>query len=283
MKSPMQMQTSQGAARGGRTASKQPSAVWDVRIVVSGLPMQSCAVLLSGAPGHILVDTGFPQHEGLLLEGLHRAGVEAAQVTGVINTHYHIDHIGGNALFPNAWLYGSRHDFEWAVRIYESICSGETRREVFRTFYPEIRDEEFDRMDQARLLQLIKWMWDPAMVGDLARYRWLEDEPLNLPGIDVLPTPGHTPKHISLIVNGSDDRYLVVGDARAFQDESAIGYDMPPYCHADYHESRRRISQFEGILIPGHDDPFSQSPGEESLEEETASALARQPRPEPED
>lgn len=285
MKSPMQMRTSQDAGRNGQTAAKpQPiSAAWDVRIVVSGLPMQSCAVLLSGAAGHIVVDTGFPQHESLLLEGLHRAGVEAAQVTGVINTHYHIDHIGGNALFPNAWLYGSRVDFEWAVRIYESVCSGETRREVFRTFYPEIRDEEFDRMDQARLLQLIKWMWDPAMVGDLQRYRWLEDEPLGLPGIEVLPTPGHTPKHISLIVNGSDDRYLVVGDARAFQDESALGYDMPPYCHADYQQSRRLISQFEGILIPGHDDPFSQSPDEDSYEEETASALARPPRPEAED
>lgn len=285
MKLPMQMRTSQDTARNGQTASRprQDSAVWDVHIVMSGLPMQSCSVLLSGAAGHILVDTGFPQHDGLLLDGLRRAGVEAAQVTGIINTHYHIDHIGGNALFPNAWIYGSREDFDWATNIYDCVCAGETRREVFRTFYPEIRDEEFDRMDQARLLQLIKWMWDPAMVGDLACYRWLEDDPLGLPGIEVLPTPGHTPRHISLTVNGSDGHYLVLGDARAFQDESALGFDMPPYSHADYQQSRRLISHFEGILIPGHDDPFSQSSGEESLEEETAPALARQPRPEPED
>lgn len=278
MKLRMQIRSSQDPSRteNASLASRDASRSWDVRIVMSGLPMQSCSVLMSSGDDHIVVDTGFPQHDSILLDGLQRAGVQPHQVTGVINTHFHIDHVGANAAFPNAWIFGSQVDFDWALRIYDSVCGGETRREVFRTFYPEIRDEDFDRMDQARVLQLIRWMWDPACLGDRSRYRWLEQTPLDLDGIQVLPTPGHTPGHVSLIVEGTDDRYLVLGDARAFQDENAIGYDMPPWRQAEYERSRRLINQFEGILIPGHDDPFSQSPAETADEEEEEdSALVR--------
>ncbi|MGH9483172.1 MAG: hypothetical protein ACRD1L_13885, partial [Terriglobales bacterium] len=61
-----------GAANGaGRHASAEQSArsraagaAWSVRIVVPGLPLQSCSVLLTDARGrHLVVDTGFPQHD----------------------------------------------------------------------------------------------------------------------------------------------------------------------------------------------------------------------------
>lgn len=233
---------------------------WHVRVVVPGLPLQSCSVLLSDGHGrHILVDTGFPQHDSLLLEGLQRAGVKPGDITGIINTHYHLDHFGGNFLFPQAWVYGSKADYGWARRIYESVSGGETRRDVFRTFYPEARDEEFDRMDEARVLQLLKWMWDPATLGSLDRYRWWEETPLGLPGVRVVPTPGHTPGHLALEVAGQEGAYLIVGDARAFLDDGTVGYDMPPHNHRLYERSRQLLDRFEGILIPGHDDPFSQS------------------------
>ncbi len=249
-----------GHRRNGHRPRAGGRARWQVRVVVPGLPLQSCSVLLSGSGGEqILVDTGFPQHDALLLEGLQRAGLRADDITGVINTHYHLDHFGGNFLFPRAWVYGSQRDCDWAVSIYESVSGGETRREVFRTFYPEATDAEFDRMDEARVLQLLKWMWDPATLGDLARYRWWEREELGLPGLRVVPTPGHTPGHLALAVEGIEGPYLIVGDARPFAEETAAGYDMPPHCHARFLESRKIIDGFEGILIPGHDDPFSQT------------------------
>ncbi|MGH9479246.1 MAG: MBL fold metallo-hydrolase, partial [Terriglobales bacterium] len=233
---------------------------WKVRILVPGLPLQSCSVLLTGGDGqHVVVDTGFPQHDALLLDGLQRAGLAPEAITGVINTHYHLDHFGGNFLFPQAWIYGSRLDYEWAVGIYESVSGGETRREVFRTFYPEATDEEFDRMDEARVLQLLKWMWDPASLGSLDRYRWWEERELGLAGLRIVPTPGHTPGHLSLAVEGEEGPYLILGDARAFADEGTVGYDMPPHCHTEFQRSRERIDRFRGILIPGHDEPFSQS------------------------
>ena len=248
-------------------------ARWDVRIVLTGLPLQACSVLLRRGRQRVLVDTGFTQHDTLLLEGLAQAGVEPAQITAIINTHYHLDHCGGNLLFPHAPVYGSRRDFDWALSIYESVCGGETRRDVFRQFYPEATDEEFDRMDEARLLQLIRWMWDPAVLGPRERYRWIEDSPWPFPGLRLVPTPGHTPAHFSLAVTGRDGDYMVLGDARAFAGAGPAGpgSDMPAYNHAQYQASLARIERFSGILIPGHDDPFSQN-GEEPEIARAASA-----------
>jgi glyoxylase-like metal-dependent hydrolase (beta-lactamase superfamily II) len=240
-------------------AGPRPAA-WEVRVLVPGLPLQSCSVLLTNGAERLVVDTGFPQHDALLLDALRRAGVAAADVTGVVNTHHHLDHCGANFLFPNAWVYGSKIDFDWAVAIYTSVCGGETRREKFREFYPEAREEEFDRMDEARVLQLLKWMWDPAILGDLGRYRWCEQEPLALAGLHPLPTPGHTPGHFSLRVDGTDGAYLIAGDARPFaNDDAAQGYDMPPHNAGLFRRSRRLVDEFEGLVIPGHDDPFVQS------------------------
>lgn len=242
------------------------AARWTVRILVPGLPLQSCSVLLTDARGrNVVVDTGFPQHDNLLLDGLHRAAVQPGAVMGVINTHYHLDHFGGNFLFPNAWVYGSKLDFDWAVSIYESVSGGETRREVFRTFYPEAKDEEFDRMDEARVLQLLRWMWDPATLGARERYRWCEEEALGLAGVRILPTPGHTPGHLAIAVDGAEGPTLIVGDARAFGNDGTVGYDMPPHNHAEFERSRERIDRFEGIVIPGHDDPFTQTREEVAL------------------
>lgn len=242
---------------------------WNVQVLVPGLPLQSCSVLLTDPHGlHIVVDTGFPQHDSILLDGLRRAGVAPESVAGVINTHFHLDHCGGNFLFPQAWVYGSKVDFDWALSIYDSVCGGETRREVFRTFYPEATDEEFDRMDEARVLQLLQWMWDPASLGAVERYRWCEQQELGLRGVRVVPTPGHTPGHLSLEVDGVEGPYMVLGDARPFGDDGAVGYDMPPHNHTQFQRSRQMLDRFEGILIPGHGAPFSQSgPGAGRLDE----------------
>lgn len=238
---------------------------WNVRVLVPGLPLQACSVLLSSqpdagaAPRHIIVDTCFPQHDTLLLDGLQRLRVERGEISGIINTHYHLDHCGGNFLFPQAWVYGSKLDFDWAISIYESVCGGETRREVFRTFYPEATEEEFDRMDEARVLQLLQWMWDPAILGDHGRYRWWENGDLELEGLRILPTPGHSPGHLSVHVHGVEGPYLIAGDARAFADEVGDGYDMPPHNREQFGRSRQRLDRFSGVIIPGHDDPFTQT------------------------
>ncbi|KAL6091837.1 hypothetical protein STEG23_023274 [Scotinomys teguina] len=60
--------------------------------------------------GPILVDTGGPWTRDALLEALARQGVTPGDVTLVVGTHGHSDHIGNLGLFPRAALFVS-HDF----------------------------------------------------------------------------------------------------------------------------------------------------------------------------
>lgn len=60
--------------------------------------------------GPILVDTGGPWTRDALLEALATQGVAPGDVTLVVGTHGHSDHIGNLGLFPQAALLVS-HDF----------------------------------------------------------------------------------------------------------------------------------------------------------------------------
>ncbi|XP_012614450.3 metallo-beta-lactamase domain-containing protein 1 [Microcebus murinus] len=66
--------------------------------------------LEEAARGPILVDTGGPWAREALLGALARQGVSPEDVTLVVGTHGHSDHIGNLGLFPGAALLVS-HDF----------------------------------------------------------------------------------------------------------------------------------------------------------------------------
>ncbi|KAK1344972.1 hypothetical protein QTO34_013676 [Cnephaeus nilssonii] len=66
--------------------------------------------LEEAARGPILVDTGGPWAREMLLGALAGQGVAPADVTLVVGTHGHSDHIGNLGLFPGAALLVS-HDF----------------------------------------------------------------------------------------------------------------------------------------------------------------------------
>ena len=81
----------------------------------------SVDALLVRMPGHlVLLDTGLgPTDHGVLSQSLALAGVTPAQITDVLITHDHIDHVGGlvtsdgKPAFPNAVIHISAK--EWPV------------------------------------------------------------------------------------------------------------------------------------------------------------------------
>jgi N-acyl homoserine lactone hydrolase len=92
----------------------------------------------------------------------------------VINTHLHFDHCGGNRLFAGKPIYVQRLEREAA------------------------RAEDYT---------IPEWV---DFAG--ATYVELEGEEEVLPGLRVLPTPGHTPGHQSVLVATDEGLAVVAGD-----------------------------------------------------------------------
>ncbi|MEV6591479.1 MBL fold metallo-hydrolase [Streptomyces acidicola] len=128
------------------------------------------------------------------LQRLAAAGFPQDSVDLVILTHLHADHVGWNTrevdgewvpTFPHARYLTSRTEREfWAEYDME-----EARRQMFR--------DSVIPVEQAGLLDLIDVPADGVDV---------------LPGLRLLPTPGHTPGHIALELTSRGRTALITGD-----------------------------------------------------------------------
>jgi N-acyl homoserine lactone hydrolase len=127
--------------------------------------------------GRVLVDTGLIDSTPVLDEEWSpRFDLDAIprDVVCVINTHLHFDHCGGNRLFAGTPIYVQRLEREAA------------------------RAEDYT---------ISEWV---DFEG--ATYVELEGEQEVLPGLRVVPTPGHTPGHQSVLVETDDGLAVVAGD-----------------------------------------------------------------------
>jgi glyoxylase-like metal-dependent hydrolase (beta-lactamase superfamily II) len=93
----------------GRATSVR--SILDGRLVRNGnaiLDASSTVSLVESAGKKLIVDTGSPNDLKLLQEALRTAPVRPDEVDMVVNTHLHLDHIGGNSIFPKARFYAHR-------------------------------------------------------------------------------------------------------------------------------------------------------------------------------
>jgi len=148
----------------------------------------------------VLIDTGvgesgqgFPDGAfGGLLPDLGSKGFAPSEVDVVFMSHLHADHIGwnfrqgpGGALeptFPNARYMAPKADWDTY-----------TRRAGMKMF-AHLQEQVMPLMDLG-VLDLVE--------GECA----LTSE------VTTLPTPGHTPGHMSLLVSSNGERAVIVGDA----------------------------------------------------------------------
>jgi N-acyl homoserine lactone hydrolase len=156
----------------------------------SSLPHQKIVVLayvIRHPHGLVLFDTGigegheeaerryFPIHRRPLREALASIGVDTQDVRAVANCHFHLDHCGGNPQFPGTPIFAQRVEYEAANSLQYTL--------------PEIVDFEGAK------LELHEGDADVAA------------------GLRIIPTPGHTPGHQSLLVDTRDGRILIAGQA----------------------------------------------------------------------
>jgi glyoxylase-like metal-dependent hydrolase (beta-lactamase superfamily II) len=122
---------------------------------------------------------------GQLLTGLHAAGVAPADITDVVCSHFHADHVG--------WLFGLDGE---PVFHRADIWFGAGEWDHFVTGPGQMRSHIRD-----------------GLLAHHTRLRPIEDDTGVAPGITAVPAPGHTPGHLCLVISSGQERALLLGDA----------------------------------------------------------------------
>lgn len=134
------------------------------------------------------------------LSDLEAAGWSRSTVDGVICTHLHVDHVGWNTMleedrwvptFPNARYYIARKEYEhWAAEIQSS------------------RQSDVALMTDNNTCFADSVM--PIIAADL--HELVEMDSPIASGIRLIPTPGHTPGHVSVVIESGGARAIITGD-----------------------------------------------------------------------
>jgi glyoxylase-like metal-dependent hydrolase (beta-lactamase superfamily II) len=142
---------------------------------------------------------GFAGETGKLIPTLQAEGISPEDIDVVIFTHLHVDHISGAAdtagqpAFPNARYVTSQADYDyWSAGPSLAEVYGS---DVFKMFF---RNSALGIID---------------VLGD--RLERVEPPTEIVPGITVIPAPGHTPGHMAVEITSGEDTMLHVGDAAA--------------------------------------------------------------------
>jgi glyoxylase-like metal-dependent hydrolase (beta-lactamase superfamily II) len=193
----------------------------------------------------ILVDTGLGPRPadapdapwGLLLDDLRASGARPEDVDMVVMTHLHRDHVGWNLgregqryvpTFPNARYWMSATDWETSRR-------------------PDVQPQRYPNAPAC--------VWPLEELGLIELMRGEHGLTRELTAV---PTPGHTPGHVCLLVTSQGQRALVLGDAA----HTPVQVQEPDWCsRADMdpeltRQTRRalldRLEREEIVVAAGH-------------------------------
>lgn len=241
---------------GGAMFGVVPRPLWEHRIPPDDrnrIPLALRCLLVEAPGALVLVDTGVGNKESEKFMGIYgienqgdptrledairHAGFSPGDVEIVVSTHLHFDHAGGNTLigsdgeirpaFPGARYVVQKGELEFAARDNERI----------RASYLA---PNYEPITEAGLWDLAE---GPALVTE---------------GVRVLPTPGHTPHHQSVILESEGRTACFLADVCPTVAHVPLpwimGYDLEPLVTL---ESKRelwhRARDEDWVLIFQHD------------------------------
>ena len=207
--------------------------------------------LLKGDDGrHILVDAGYIDTAATPNEKyvrpdllLQRINVNPSDITDLILTHPHWDHIGGISLFPKATIWMQKADFDYYV-------SGKWQEDGFsRGFSSE-------------------YIPDILNVRSEGRLKLVEGDSIELmPGIRAFTGSRHSFENMYLLINekSKDDRIILASDASWFYYNLDHLLSVPlvidPEAYVRALKRMKTMVSDHDLIIPGHDDlVFSKFP-----------------------
>jgi N-acyl homoserine lactone hydrolase len=157
-------------------------------LLVEGGRMPVYVHVVDHPDGRVLVDTGMTELDPAVadmdpqLTPLSEQDVDLAGIDMVVNTHLHFDHCGGNRLFAGKPIYVQRKELDDArTQDDYTIC---------------------------------EWVDAPGVV-----YVQVLGELELLPGVRLVPAPGHTRGSQVVVVETGEHPTVVVGDTAVFHGE----------------------------------------------------------------
>jgi glyoxylase-like metal-dependent hydrolase (beta-lactamase superfamily II) len=189
--------------------------------------------LVDGGGELALIDTGFGPGTEEILGLIREDGFDPADVSTIVVTHYHADHVGGAAALKRAT--GAR---VWAgveaapyIRVADADQIGLTWAKQFG-FYPA------------------DYEWEPCEVdGEFADGTRITVGELEL---ELVATPGHCMGHYSVRMAGRDRTYMFSSDC-VFWGGAIILQNVKDSNVQEYAASCNKLAQLEWeALLPGH-------------------------------
>lgn len=182
--------------------------------------------LLDDGERRVLVDAGQPAYIPLIHAGLERLGLTTDDVTDVLITHLHWDHVANFTMFAGATTWVGEQELAWAAQLPSGT-----------PFIPDLHVQELLRRTDG--------------VERTAPGREI------LPGIHTVDSPGHTPHHLAFHVERSEGDLLFAGDAvknvrelTTLEADSSLDADAST---ATIDRLRSLLTDTGGTLVPGHD------------------------------
>ncbi|GJG88498.1 MBL fold metallo-hydrolase [Gemmatimonadetes bacterium T265] len=217
---------------GGAMFGVVPKPLWERRAPPDArnrIPLAMRCLLVEHDDGLVLVDAGLGNKEDAkfrdiygvenagsggrtwLEDGLRALGHAPEDVRVLVNTHLHFDHAGGNTYrdeggqvrltFPNARYVVQRGELAYATATNERTAASYLPHNV-------------------------------APVAAVGRFDLVEGETTVVPGVRVLPTPGHVPHHQSVLIESAGEVACFLGDVVATAAHLPLpwimGYDVEP-------------------------------------------------------
>ncbi|MFQ5703698.1 MAG: MBL fold metallo-hydrolase [Gemmatimonadales bacterium] len=245
---------------GGAMFGVVPKPLWERRMPAderNRIELALRCMLVEHEAGPVLIDNGVGNKESQkfvdiygienqsrlgptqLEDALAEVGVSAREVRYVINTHLHFDHAGGNTTlgeddeevrlaFPNATYVVQRGELEFARRSNVRIAASYLR-------------PNFEPVAQADRWQLV------------------DGEVELLPGISLIPTPGHVPHHQSVLVSDGGETACFLGDLVPTSAHLPLpwimGYDLEPLVTLENKQAVLSRAEAEGWTVVFEHDP----------------------------
>lgn len=160
------------------------------------MPSQILAFWVNG----VLYDAGL--RDGHIVSRLAENGIAPESVKTILITHLHMDHFGGlldsegKATFPNAEVYVSKPEYDYWVN--------------------ELKNENV--INALNPYKVIQFAFGDEVVT----------------GVRAIETAGHTPGHVSYLVEADGEKLIIAGDIMHFPEiqlphpEVAVRYDVDP-------------------------------------------------------